>query len=132
MRTRLIVKAVVVADGRVLLGKSKKLGKYELPGGKVNDGESLLDALVREVLEEIGIVVEPDAQPVLVSERVFNDELGVAMVYRCSLVDLKPMQVGDGSLTHVCFFTPDAMRHMAKNDTMLGLCAETLHKLGYM
>jgi U8 snoRNA-decapping enzyme len=35
-------------------------GRMGFPGGTVNEGESLLDALVREVKEEIGITVKPE------------------------------------------------------------------------
>lgn len=35
-------------------------GRMGFPGGTVNEGEDLLDALVREVKEEIGINVKPD------------------------------------------------------------------------
>ena len=51
-------------DGRteVLLGR-KKLGlgegKYVGPGGKLEPGETAADAIVREVLEEVGLVVDP-------------------------------------------------------------------------
>ncbi|HEX5329790.1 NUDIX hydrolase [Sulfuricurvum sp.] len=35
-------------------------GRMGFPGGTVNAGESLLDALVREIKEEIGITIKPD------------------------------------------------------------------------
>ncbi|MFJ4435003.1 NUDIX domain-containing protein [Streptomyces sp. NPDC088923] len=47
---------VVVADpnGRVLLGRSGQ-GMWSLPGGKVDAGESVTDAAVRELAEETGL-----------------------------------------------------------------------------
>ncbi len=55
-------KAVVRRDGRILLlQRSLKSGfdpgRWELPGGKINYGENLVDALQREVLEEVGLVI---------------------------------------------------------------------------
>src|ERR1700686_678684 len=47
--------------GEVLLirrGKPPREGSWSIPGGKVEWGESLTDALIREVLEETGIRVE--------------------------------------------------------------------------
>lgn len=48
------------AEGRLLLirrGHEPGKGLWSIPGGKVEDGESDQDAVVREVLEETGLVV---------------------------------------------------------------------------
>lgn len=55
------VGAVVVHEGRVLLvrrGKAPLKGHWTLPGGVLELGETLLDGVAREVLEETGMVVE--------------------------------------------------------------------------
>lgn len=56
------VGAIVVKDGQVLLvrrGRAPLKGYWSLPGGAVETGELLEDALRREVLEETGLAVEP-------------------------------------------------------------------------
>ena len=42
-------------------------GRMGFPGGTVNEGESLIEALVREIKEEIGITVKPDQVHPIVS-----------------------------------------------------------------
>ena len=63
MKTLLVVAAALVdSDGRVLIaqrpeGKSLA-GQWEFPGGKVEPGETPEVALIRELEEELGIVVK--------------------------------------------------------------------------
>ena len=55
------VGAVVVNQGRVLLvrrGHEPSKGKWSLPGGMLELGESLAQGVAREVQEETGLIVE--------------------------------------------------------------------------
>ena len=56
------VGGVVVSDRHVLLirrGKQPLLGRWSIPGGTVESGETLEQALIREMAEETGLEVEP-------------------------------------------------------------------------
>ena len=58
---RAAVGAVVLDEDRVLLvrrGQPPGLGKWSLPGGLLDLGERLEDAVVREVEEESGLRVQ--------------------------------------------------------------------------
>lgn len=51
--------AVVVAEGRTLVVRKRGAAVFQQPGGKPDPGESALDAVVREVVEETGIAADP-------------------------------------------------------------------------
>ena len=54
--------ALVDADGRVLIAQRPAgrpmAGSWEFPGGKVEAGERPEDTLIRELKEELGIIVD--------------------------------------------------------------------------
>lgn len=52
---------MIFRDGKVLMGKRKGshgAGEFAFPGGKMEYGESIVDAVKREVLEETGMEIE--------------------------------------------------------------------------
>jgi 8-oxo-dGTP diphosphatase len=59
VRVRVVVGAVLRdAAGRVLAARRERPAGWELPGGKVEPGETEPAALVRELREELGVTVE--------------------------------------------------------------------------
>jgi 8-oxo-dGTP pyrophosphatase MutT (NUDIX family) len=78
MQLQFAQKAVIEVDGRLLLVRKSTTdphqpGKWELPGGRMKDNESIDDALIREVREEVGLQVKPGRPLAIWSWRLGND-----------------------------------------------------------
>jgi 8-oxo-dGTP diphosphatase len=89
-----VVLAVIVDDdGKYLLTKRAQLdkeddadfkGKWEIPGGGMNFGESPEETLHREVIEELGIEVDVQTLLPKILHRVKNDWQGIFICYLCT------------------------------------------------
>ena len=82
------VGAIIIKGEEVLLakrGKEPGYGKWSIPGGAVNLGETLEEAVVREVCEEVNLEVRV-GEVVEVLERILRDPEG-RVQYHYVLVD---------------------------------------------
>jgi mutator protein MutT len=108
------VGGVVVRDGKVLLirrGKEPLYGRWVVPGGTVELGESLEQALVREVAEETGLRVEP-LEMLTVFDRIQRE--GQRVVYHYVIVDylcrwLSGQAVAASDALEVAWASPDEL-----------------------
>lgn len=102
--------AVVIRDNAVLLverAREPHKGYWSLPGGVVETGETLVEAVRREVREETGLEVEPLAV-VEIFERILRDAQGraeyhyVLIDYVCTVAggDLAPAD----DVSQACWF----------------------------
>jgi 8-oxo-dGTP diphosphatase len=89
------VGAVIVHQGRVVLVKRRfepLAGKWSIPGGAVEVGETLEACVTREMLEETGFVVE--VGPVVeVLDRITHDDAS-RVLYHFVLVDYLCWPIG--------------------------------------
>jgi len=79
---REVVGVAILGEGRVLAARRAHppdlAGRWELPGGKVEPGEEVESAAVREIAEELGCVVEVDG--VLTGSSPISDDLRLVAV----------------------------------------------------
>ena len=126
------VGAVIVDGDRVVLVKRAHeplKGEWSLPGGTVEVGETLVDAVAREVREETGLTVRVGSL-VEVLDRVHRGADG-RVEYHFVLLDYK-CTVLSGTLAHgsdasdVCWARRDELAQYALSDVAMQVIAKGL------
>jgi ADP-ribose pyrophosphatase YjhB (NUDIX family) len=129
------VGAVVIRDNAVLLverAREPHKGYWSLPGGVVETGETLEQAVRREVREETGLQVEPLAV-VEIFERILRDAQGraeyhyVLIDYVCTVAggDLAPAD----DVSRARWFSRDALDGLRLTEGSLPVIEKAFRQL---
>lgn len=54
-------RCICIRGGKIMMVHSTKYDYYKFPGGGIEEGETLTEAMIREAREEAGLVVLPDS-----------------------------------------------------------------------
>jgi 8-oxo-dGTP diphosphatase len=90
------VKALIISDGKFLAVRKSggKPLKYELPGGRMEFGETAEETVVREVYEETGLSVTP--VKVLDTWNFIKDSLQITgIIYLCASANTASVVLSD-------------------------------------
>ncbi len=86
---KVIVGVVVEKDGKYLLVQEAKAscrGKWNLPAGHLDPGETIIDGAKREAKEETGSIVEP-INVCQIGSRVSENDVFVTIIFTAKLLD---------------------------------------------
>jgi 8-oxo-dGTP diphosphatase len=105
---------VVTKDGRILLGRRNKknaFGKWVLPGGRVDWGETIAEAAVREAREETGLDIE--LKGLICHKEIIAMHADYHRVVFFHLAEAKNDKIAVGDdLSEAGFFTVDEIKKM--------------------
>jgi 8-oxo-dGTP diphosphatase len=99
---RVAVSALIFDDiGRILLGHRRDIDWWYLPGGGMETGETVDEALHREVSEEIGVEIEIGQLVGVYSKPLKNE---VMLTFRCQITNGTPIETEE--IRACCYFAP--------------------------
>jgi 8-oxo-dGTP diphosphatase len=83
-----VAAAIINPSGEILVQRRPDgrahAGLWEFPGGKVDQGESLTTALVRELREELGMeVAQSELSPLSFSSQIDRDRELILLLFAC-------------------------------------------------
>ena len=121
--------AVAVADGRLLLirrGHGPAAGEWSIPGGRVEGGETLAEAVVRELAEETGLEAVCDDLVGWV-ERIGPDHHFVILDFLVTVLDdPEKLPVAGGDAAEAAWVALEEVSHLRLTEGL----AEFLHEHG--
>lgn len=97
---------VVVKGDKLLLAYSKNKKAWYLPGGKIDDGESSLETLQREIFEELNIVLNVERLKYYchITAPAYGEEPPIIMEQDCFIYQLNEKIEPKNEIGEVRFF----------------------------
>lgn len=110
------VSAIIFNDaGHVLLQRRSDNGQWSIPGGMIEPGEDVADAVIREVYEETSLTVTPEriigvwgGADHLITYPNGDQTAIISTTFLCRIVSGEP-RINDDESLELCFFPTDAL-----------------------
>ena len=127
---RIVVSALIIERGKILAVKRSDKTKHfptmmSFPGGKVEKGEDLRSAIVREVLEETGYVVKPVGNEIYLGSEIRKGETAGFYVIRCKVISKGKVVVDEMVDKGLWVGANDFLENLTRHNFYKGQIAET-------
>ena len=111
---------VIEQDGKILVVKNfLGSGKWHLPGGGCHKDESYASAAVREVNEEVGLVIEQSALQALGAPEIFAKRGFRYSLFLHSLQEPVTLRLDQIEIIDACWVHPDELTPVNAGETTL-------------
>lgn len=101
---------VILQGSKLLLAFSKRKQAFYLPGGKLDEGETALTALIREAEEELGLQLTANQLQYYchISAPAYGEPLGVMMEQACFLLTQAVHPIAMAEIGEIRYFDKEA------------------------
>ena len=114
---KVIVGGIVEKDGKYLLvqeAQEKCYGKWNIPAGHLDFGESLVQGAVREIKEETGCDVKATGIA-YIANRILEDDLFVMIIFTTELLNEK-IEYDKNEILDVKWYSYDEIENKINNE----------------
>ncbi len=122
---KITLKAIIEKDGKILICRGGGDDTWEFPGGRLNEGESPEEGVIREVKEELGLTV--GIEKIVYACRSFQAKANIWQVliaYECSLDGSDNIKMDLEEITDVRWVSKEELKEVAIYDD----CSQVIDK----
>lgn len=112
---------VVVKENKLLLAYSKNKKAWYLPGGKIDNGENSLEAVQREILEELNVKLDTERLKYYchITAPAYGESANIIMEQDCYFYELTEIIEPNNEIDEVKFF--DIKMYQSEPAQVLGV-----------
>lgn len=122
---------LLIENDKLLMGLSKKWGRWVIPGGGVDHMESYKDTVVREWREETGLTIEWQSL-VDVFEILYEPTKDHRILIYSNVKRIAGELTPGDDIAELCFFSREDLAMLAADDKLTGVMHHVLGNLGWL
>lgn len=125
---------ILIKNKKVLLVRARSKNAFYMPGGKPDPGETSIQALIREIREEIGLDLKEKSLTFfgIFEAQAYGKEKGVMVKIECYLGKHSQTPTALAEIEEVRFFSSDEYLAMPETAPAVRLIIKALKTKGYI